>query len=133
MTNAELAKRVGLSPPSALQRVRQLETMGLIKKYVALLDPDKMGLKLTILAMITLSLHQEQPIERFRRSVADIPEIVECYHVSGEFDFLLKIHVKDIKTYEALIREKLSKIKGIQHIKSSIVFATPKHTTQLPL
>ena len=133
ITNADLAKKVGLSPPSVLQRVRVLEKAGLIKGYFGLLDPEKLGLRITALAMISLSLHQEQPIERFRRSVNEIPEVLECYHVSGEFDFLLKIVVKDIRAYEQLIRERLSKIKGIQQIKTSFVLGTTKHTTQIPL
>ncbi len=133
ITNADLAKQVGLSPPSVLQRVRVLEKAGLIKGYFGILDAEKLGLRITALAMISLSLHQEQPIERFRRSVNEIPEILECYHVSGEFDFLLKIVVKDIRSYEQLIRERLSKIKGIQQIKTSFVLATTKHTTQIPL
>src|SRR5436853_1994969 len=83
ITNADLAKKVGLSPPSVLQRVRALEKAGLIRGYFALLDAERLGLKLTALAMISLSLHQEQPIERFRRSIQGIAEIVECYHVTG--------------------------------------------------
>jgi len=133
ITNADLAKKVGLSPPSVLQRVRVLEKAGLIRGYFGILDADKLGLRITAMAMISLSLHQEQPIERFRRSVNEIPEILECYHVSGEFDFLLKIVVRDIRAYEQLVREKLSKIKGIQQIKTSFVLATTKHTTQIPL
>jgi len=133
ITNADLAKKVGLSPPSVLQRVRVLEKAGLIKGYYGILDAEKLGLRITALAMISLSLHQEQPIERFRRSVNEIPEILECYHVSGEFDFLLKIVVRDIRAYEQLVREKLSKIKGIQQIKTSFVLATTKHTTQIQI
>src|SRR5580704_9864770 len=133
ITNADLAKSVGLSPPSVLQRVRVLEKAGLIRGYFGLLDADKLGLRITALAMISLSLHQEQPIERFRRSINEIPEVLECYHVSGEFDFLLKIVVRDIRAYEVLIRERLSKIKGIQQIKTSFVLATTKHTTQIQL
>lgn len=133
ITNAELAKRVQLSPPSVLQRVRALEKAGLIRGYVALLDPDRLGLKITALAMVTLSLHQERPIEQFRKAVQDIPEILECYHVSGEYDFLLKILVKDIRAYEAVIREKITKIKGIQQIKTSFVLGAPKQTTNIPL
>jgi Lrp/AsnC family leucine-responsive transcriptional regulator len=132
ITNADLAKRVGLSPPSVLQRVRALEKAGLIKGYFALLDAERLGLKITALAMVSLALHQEQPIERFRRSINDIPEVMECYHVSGEFDFLLKIVVKDIRAYEVLIREKLAKIKGIGQIKTSFVLGTSKYNTQIP-
>ena len=133
ITNADLAKSVGLSPPTVLQRVRALEKTGLIKGYHALLDADRLGLKITAFAMITLALHQEQPIERFRRSVQDIEEILECYHISGEFDFLMKIVVKDIRAYEQFVREKLSKIKGIGQIRTSFVLAPTKHTTQINL
>lgn len=133
ITNAELAKRVGLSPPSVLQRVRALEKSGLIRTYVALLDPERLGLRITALVMISLSLHQEQPIERFRRSIQEIPEITECYHVSGDFDFLLKVVVRDMRAYEVFLREKLSKIKGIGKITTNFVLATTKQTTQIPL
>ncbi|MEA2553866.1 MAG: hypothetical protein QOJ65_2042 [Fimbriimonadaceae bacterium] len=133
ITNAELAKRVSLSPPSALQRVRALEKAGLIRGYVALLDPDRLGLRLTALVMVRLSLHQERPIEQFRKSVNEIPEIMECYHVSGEFDFLLKVVVKDIRAYEQLVREKITKIKGLQQINTAFVMGIPKQTTLLPL
>ncbi len=133
ITNADLAKKVGLSPPSVLQRVRTLEKLGLIREYAALLDYERLGLRITALAMVSLSLHQEQPIERFRKAIQDIPEILECYHVSGEFDFLLKIVVKDMRAYEQLIRERLSRIKGIGQIKTSFVLATPKYTTRILL
>src|SRR5882762_8620055 len=81
ITNADLAKKVGLSPPSVLQRVRTLEKAGLIRGYHALLDSERLGLKLTAFASISLALHQDQPIERFRRSVMDIEEVLECYHI----------------------------------------------------
>lgn len=133
MTNAELAKRITLSPPSALQRVRALEKSGYIRGYKAVLDQEKLGLSITVWAMVSLSLHQDQPIERFRRNVLEIEEVAECYHVSGEFDFLLKILTPDIRAYEQLIRDKLSRVKGIQQIKSCFVLAAPKSSTQLPI
>lgn len=133
MTNVDLAKRIGLSPPSALQRVRNLEQRGFISGYVALLNPNRLGKSITVFVLVSLALHQEQPIERFRKNIQEIPEVVECYHVSGEFDFLLKVLVPDIPAYEMLIREQISKIQGIQQLKSSFVLAEPKHTTQIPL
>jgi Lrp/AsnC family transcriptional regulator, leucine-responsive regulatory protein len=133
ITNADLAKKVRLSPPSVLQRVRALEKAGLIRNYVALLEPERLGLRITAMVMISLSLHQEQPIERFRRGIQEIPEIVECYHVSGDFDFLLKVLVKDMRSYEVFLREKLSKIKGIGKITTNFVLATNKQVTQIPL
>lgn len=133
ITNADLAKEVQLSPPSVLQRVRTLEKAGLIKGYFAQLDADRLGFKITAWVQITLSLHQEQPIERFRRAILDIPEILECYHVSGDFDFLLKVVVRDMRAYEVFIREKLSKVKGVQQIRTSFVFGINKHTSILPI
>jgi Lrp/AsnC family leucine-responsive transcriptional regulator len=133
MTNVDLAKRVDLSPPSALQRVRILERDGYIKGYAAHLNPERLGFGVTVLAMISLSLHQDQPIETFRKSILEIDEVVECLHVSGEFDFLVKILVPDIAAYERLIRERISKITGIQQIKSSFVLANVKSTTAIPI
>ncbi|CAN5506120.1 Lrp/AsnC family transcriptional regulator [soil metagenome] len=133
ITNADLAKRVGLSPPSVLQRVRALEKAGLIKDYVALLDYDRLGLRITAWVHITLALHQEQPIERFRTQIQDLVEVLECYHVSGDYDFLLKVVVKDMKAYEQFVSRKLSRIRGIGKINTSFVFGVNKHTTQIPL
>ncbi|HWA83274.1 MAG TPA: Lrp/AsnC family transcriptional regulator, partial [Fimbriimonadaceae bacterium] len=133
ITNADLAKRVGLSPPSVLQRVRALERAGLIKGYTAILDAEKLGLRIAAFAAISLSLHQDMPIERFRRSIQEIEEVQECYHVSGEYDFLLKIVVRDMRAYETLIREKISRIRGIRQINSSFVFGVTKQTTAIPL
>lgn len=133
MTNADVAKEVGLSPPSTLQRVRALERAGLIRGYSAELDPEKLGLRVTVLAMINLALHQERPIEQFRKAVSEIPEVQECYHVSGDFDFLLKIVVRDIKAYETLIRERISRIRGVQKITSSFVLGVTKHSRSIPV
>ncbi|RYG36963.1 Lrp/AsnC family transcriptional regulator [bacterium] len=133
ITNADLAKRVGLSPPSVLQRVRALEKAGLVKGYVALLDHDRLGLKISAWVQITLSLHQDQAIERFRSQVSELPEVMECYHVSGDYDFLLKVVVRDMKTYEQFVSKKLSKIRGLGKINTSFVFGVNKHTTQIPL
>ncbi len=133
MTNADLARQIGLSPPSVLQRVRKLEENGLIRYYTAVLEADKLGFGLTVLAQISLALHQEQPIERFRREVFTIPEVLECHHVSGEFDFLLKIVIEDMHAYEVLVRERLSKIKGLGKIQSCFVLASVKQTTRLPI
>ncbi|RYG45882.1 Lrp/AsnC family transcriptional regulator [bacterium] len=133
ITNADLAKRVGLSPPSVLQRVRALEKAGLVKGYVALLDHDRLGLRITAWVQITLSLHQDQAIERFRTQVSELPEVMECYHVSGDYDFLVKAVVRDMKAYEQFVSKKLSKIRGIGKINTSFVFGVNKHTTQIPL
>lgn len=133
MSNADLARTVGLSPPSVLQRVRKLEETGVVRSYAAILDQEKLGFGLTVFAQISIALHQEVPIERFRRSIQDIPEVLECYHVSGEFDFLLKIVVEDMKAYEGLVSHRLSKIKGLGKIQSCFALATNKQVHHLPL
>ncbi len=131
VTNADLGRQVKLSPPSILQRVRKLEDSGLIDRYVALLSPEALGYHITVFAQVSLALHQEQPIEQFRQAVLEIPQVLECYHVSGEFDFLLKIMVEDMNAYEVLVREKLSTIRGLGKIQSCFVLGTSKHTTEL--
>lgn len=133
ITNAELAKRVELSPPSVLQRVRHLERAGYIKSYAAILDAEKMNLKIQVLALVSLALHEEHSMERFIQQFEEIPEVLECHHVSGEFDFLLKIVVEDMRAYEGLLRDHILKVKGLGQIRSSFVLASPKMTTALPI
>ncbi|MFW5697057.1 MAG: Lrp/AsnC family transcriptional regulator [Fimbriimonadaceae bacterium] len=133
ITNADLARKVGLSPPSVLQRVRKLEELGYILGYQANLNARRLGYDLVVVVMISLALHQEQPIERFRKAVQEIPEVIECLHVSGDFDFLLKVIAKDISSYEQIVREKISRIKGIGRIQSSFVLSFAKQESAFPL
>lgn len=133
ITNTELATRVQLSPPSVLQRVRQLERSGYITGYFAHLDAEMLGLKIKVLALISMSLHQEQSLEKLIASFREIPEVIECHHVSGEFDFLLKIVVEDMRCYEALLREKILRIKGVGQIRSSFVLGSFKESSILPI
>ncbi|MCA1998013.1 MAG: Lrp/AsnC ligand binding domain-containing protein, partial [Armatimonadetes bacterium] len=95
--------------------------------------PKALGYDVTALTMVSLSLHHERPIERFRRAVAEFPEVLECYHTTGEFDFLLKVVVDSIYSYERFVSEKLSRIHGIRKINTSFVLSTTKHTTELPI
>lgn len=133
ITNADIARKLNLSPPSVLQRVRKLEESGLIDRYVAILNPRALGFHINVFAQVSLSLHQEQPIEQFRQSILEIPEVLECYHVSGEYDFLLKILVEDMTAYEVLVREKLSTIRGVGKIQSCFVLGTAKQSTEIKL
>lgn len=133
ITNADLARRVGLSPPSMLQRVRRLEQKGLIKGYTATIDPEKLGFSITVMAMVSLAMHQDQPIDHFLKAVSSIPEIMECYHVSGDHDFMLKIVAKDMHDYERIVREHLSTIKAIGKIHSCFVLRANKQATAYPI
>jgi Lrp/AsnC family transcriptional regulator, leucine-responsive regulatory protein len=133
ITNADLAKAVGLSAPSVLQRVRILEKSGIIKSYVTILDAERLGRKLIAFVNVSLSLHESQPIERFRKSVQEIPEITEVYNITGEYDFMLKVQARDMRHYESILRDKITKIRGIGKLNTSFVLGTAKHTTEIPL
>ncbi|MEZ5163126.1 MAG: Lrp/AsnC family transcriptional regulator [Fimbriimonadaceae bacterium] len=133
ITNAELAKRVGLSPPSMLQRVRRLEDSGFITGYVATVNHERLGFPLVVMAMVRLAMHQDEPIEKFIDSIKKIPEVLECHHVSGDYDFMMKIVARDMHDYERIVREKLSKVKSVGRIHSCFVLNTNKDIHALPL
>jgi len=133
ITNTKLAKQIGMSPPPALERVKKLEKRGYIKKYAALLDPSKVGCSTIVFVSVSLAIHQCKSINRFVEKISELPEILECYHTAGEEDYLLKIIVSDIKEYEKFLVEKLTKIPGINHLKTSMVLSTVKYETCLPV
>lgn len=133
ISNAELARTVGLSPPSVLQRLRRLFDIGVIEGYTCELNAASLGYSLTVFAQVSLAMHQDRPIDAFRKAVVEIPEVLDCHHVSGEFDFLLRIVVRDMKAYEQLVRDKLSTIPGIGKIQSCFSMATVKHGAHLPI
>ncbi|MBL8086464.1 MAG: Lrp/AsnC family transcriptional regulator [Chthonomonas sp.] len=133
ITNADLARLVGLSPPSVLQRVRKLEDAGVIVAYETRLDAEKLGFGLLIYVQIGLSLHHDRAITEFRRAVKAMPEVLECQHVSGDFDFLLKVVAQDMRTYEKFVTEKISIIRGVGKIHSFFTLGTTKDTNILPL
>jgi DNA-binding Lrp family transcriptional regulator len=133
ITNAELAKRVNLSPSSTLERVKKLEASGLIDRYVTLLNTRKAGYSCITFVEVTLTRHGEAPVENFFKSIADMSEVLECHHITGEGDFLLKIATRNIPHYDEFILHGLSALPNVQHLKTSVVLSTFKHQTQLPI
>ena len=131
ITNAALAKRIGLSPSSTLERVKKLEVSGFIEKYITLLNPRKVGYSCFTFVEVKLARHGETPVEDFISSIAHIPEVLECHHITGEADFLLKVATKDIPTYEELILHQLSALANVQTMKTSVVLSTFKSETKL--
>ena len=109
-----------------------MEDDGVIERYTINLNAEALGLSETVIAQVTLDSHSDNTLEKFGETLASIPEVVEAYLVSGEYDYLLRIAVKDTKDYERLLREKLYKIKGVRHSKSSFVLRTLKKA-DLPL
>lgn len=133
ITNAQLAIEVGLSPAPTLERVRKLETTGLIESYHALVNANKLGLNFIVFIEVRLNYHSHFKIEGFIETIQQLPEIVEAYHITGNGDFLLKMYTPSISDYQAFIVEKLSKIEGVGNIQSMVVLAEIKKSNGLPI
>ena len=133
LTNQELAERVALSPSPCLRRVRALEEAGIIRQYVALLEPARIGLSLCGYVSVKLEKRGKMPVERFTRSVLAWPEVIACYSMTGDMDYLLRVQVEDLDHYSRFIMEKLLKQPGVIDIKSNFVLERVKDTTALPL
>jgi Lrp/AsnC family leucine-responsive transcriptional regulator len=133
ITNVKLASEVGLSPPTVLERVRKLEERGIIEKYVALVDPDKVGRGLCAFVLVSLTFHREKIIERFRKEILGHPAVLECHHVAGEGDFLLKVVEGDIQAYRNFLVNTLTQLEGVQRVTTMIVFESLKRDTQMPV
>jgi Lrp/AsnC family leucine-responsive transcriptional regulator len=118
LTNAELAEHVGMSPTACWNRTRQLENDGYIRGYVALIDQQKLGLSDIVIVEVTLNRHDEDVLARFGAELAALPEVLEAYLVSGDYDYLVKVAVDGTAGYERFLREKLYRISGIQHSRS---------------
>ena len=128
----EVGQAVGLSPSPCWGRIRKMEETGVIEGYTVRLNPPALGLHDTVLVQVTLDSHSDNTLEKFGETLASIPEVMEAYLVSGDYDYLLRIAVRDTRDYERLLRERLYKIKGIRHSKSSFVLRTLKKS-DLPL
>ena len=133
-SNLELADKVGLSPTPCARRVKQLEEAGLIKNYVALLDRDKLGLKLTAYIGITMDRHTPERFEQFEAEVMAYPEVIECSVVTGQSaDYLIKAVVPDMQFYEQFLLGRLTRIPGVSGVHSSFQLRQVIQRTQLPL
>ena len=133
-SNLELADKVGLSPTPCARRVKQLEDAGLIKNYVALLDRDKLGLKLTAYIGITMDRHTPERFEQFETEVMTYPEVIECSVVTGQSaDYLIKAVVPDMQFYEQFLLGRLTRIPGVSGVHSSFQLRQVIQRTQLPL
>ena len=133
ITNLQLSSDVGLSPAPTLERVRKLEQTGYIKSYHALVDEELVGLGIKSFIQVQLDFHTSNAIQTFLVEVQSIKEITECHHVTGQCDFLLKVYVKDIKAYEALIMEKISKISVLKTFQTMMIMTTNKKEPVVPL
>jgi Lrp/AsnC family leucine-responsive transcriptional regulator len=128
----EIGQAVGLSASPCWGRIKKMEEAGVIERYSVRLNPLALGLGDTVLVQVTLDSHSDNTLEKFGELLATIPEVIEAHLVSGDYDYLLRVVVKDTRDYERLLREKLYMIKGIRHSRSSFVLRTLKHA-DLPL
>jgi Lrp/AsnC family leucine-responsive transcriptional regulator len=128
-TLQEIGNEVGLSPTSCWTRIKKLEATGVIKRYTIDVDPAKLGYHDSVIVQVTLESHTDETLYDFGRTLATIPEIQEAYLVSGDYDYYIRIAVRDTRDYERLLREKLYKIPGIRHSKSHFVLRVLKEAS----
>ena len=133
ISNAELARRIELSPPATYMRIKSLEEQGFVRRYVALLEPEKAGYDLMCFVQVTLLLHSLEQIQAFRQVIQGMSEVLECHHVTGEYDYLLKVVVRNRKELETFLLERLTPAPGVARIHTSMVLSEVKYTTALPV
>lgn len=132
MTNQELAEEIGLSPSPCLRRTRRLEESGLIEGYVALVDPSRMGLGVTAFLRIRLSSQDDTHLALFEEAVAQFPEVMECYLMTGEADYQMRVLVPSLEAYENFLRHQLTKVPGVAQVTTSFALRPVIYKTRLP-
>jgi len=133
ITNASLASKIGISPPAMLDRVKRLETSGVISKFVALVDRKKIGVGIMAFVSVSLAVHQFSSLDSFKNQILELDEVLECYQISGDSDFILKVALDSLDNYSEFVVNRLTGINGIQNIKSTFVLETIKHNTSFPV
>ncbi|MEX2207213.1 MAG: Lrp/AsnC family transcriptional regulator [Myxococcota bacterium] len=133
ISNLDLARRVGLSPSPCLRRVRELERSGLVRRHVTLLDPQALGLGVSIFIQVRLDRQIERSLETFEAAVLLRPEVMECYLMTGDSDYLLRVVVPDVPAFERFLVEHLTRVPGVANLRSSFALKQVKYTTALPL
>lgn len=133
ISNVDLARQINLSPPATLTRVRRLEDLGFISAYVALVDHERVGYDMVCFVNVTLSVHQVEQVERFRQAIQNMPRVLECHHMTGEYDYLLKIIAKNRHDLEHFVMAELTPVSGIARIKTSLVLTEIKRTTVITI
>lgn len=133
LTIKEIASRINLSITPVHDRIRKLEREGYIDRYVALLNRKKLGKSLVVYCNVTLDKQRKESFEEFNKTIAQLPEVLECSVVSGNFDYLLKVIADDVEAYNTFYQQNLSVLKSVSHISSFFVMSEVKSTTELPL
>jgi DNA-binding Lrp family transcriptional regulator len=132
ITNQELSERVGLSPSPCLRRVRRLEERSVISGYTALVDQEAFGMPINVFVSVRLERQTDATIRGFERAIQKLDEVLECYLMTGNRDYMLRVVAQDLQSYERFIRERLAKINGIGALESSFAFGQVKQSRVLP-
>jgi DNA-binding Lrp family transcriptional regulator len=133
LNTKELAQKVGLSVTPTYERIKRLEKQGYIKHYVAILDRKLIDKNLMVMSFVSLILHSRDMQIEFEKSVIEYAEVIECFHVTGSYDYQLKVVVSDMEEYQSFIKNKLSSINNIANVQSSFVMSSLKDTTAIPI
>ena len=133
ISNVELAGKVGLSPSPCLRRVRELEGSGVVRSHVTLLDPAALGLGVSVFIQVRLDRQVETSLETFDAAVLERPEVMECYLMTGDADYLLRVVVPDVPSFERFLIDHLTRVPGVANLRSSFALKQVKYTTALPL
>lgn len=133
ISNVELASRVSLSESACLRRVRALERGGVIQRYVALVSQNDAGLPGNVFVSITLQREEQSDLDAFEAAVRKVPEVMECYLMTGEYDYLLRLVVADMADFERIHRRHLARLPGVARVHSSVALRTVRRTTELPI
>lgn len=133
LSTVELGKRIRLSTPAAHTRLKRLENRGYIQRYAAVLDYEKLGFDLLCFVHIALQLHQSDPVERIHNAIRQMPQVLECHHITGEYDLILKVAVKNRQDLEHFLMRQLTPLGGMSRIHTSLVLNQVKTTNALPL
>ena len=133
ITAQDLAERVGLTASPCLRRLRLLEESGVIRRYVAVVDQQAVGLPVSVFVSVKLERQREEELDRFAAAIARWPEVLECYLMTGPRDYLLRVVVPDLEAYERFLKSKLTRLDGVQSIESSFALGQVKYTSVLPI
>ncbi len=133
ITNAQLSQEIGLSPAPTLERVKKLENSGVIKSYHAVVDQAAVGMGVSTFVTVSLKGHNKENIQKFIQAIRDIEEVVECHHVTGQADFILRIVAPDIPAYQNLMLEKVSNIEVVDNMQSTVILSTFKDSKVIPI
>lgn len=133
LTNKELAAQLGLTITPIHERIKKLEREGFVIRYKAEIDRKKVGLGLLVFCSVSLKDHQREFIEKFEEDVKHLDEVVECYHIGGMFDYLLKVVVPNMEVYQKFVSNKLADLDNIGNVQSSFVMSEIKHSSELPI